>query len=340
MEETILVTGGAGFIGFNFILHWLSKTSQKVVNLDLLTYAANTASLSLVESNPKHIFIQGDIADNHLVASLLAKYKPRAIVHFAAESHVDRAINDSSSFINTNIVGTYSLLEACRGYWSNLSLSDKNLFRFLYISTDEVYGSLEGRDNSFTEDSCYQPNNPYSATKAGADHLVNAWFYTFGLPTIITHCSNNYGPYQHAEKLIPHIITSAIAGRNLTVQGDGKSVRDWIHVADHCSAITHVLNKGVPGESYNIGANNERCVLDVVNVLCDILDRLHPNKKGLSSYSQMISFIEDRIGNDARYAITASKIRSKLNWLPKKDFKIGLEDTVKWYLQNHIVGLL
>jgi dTDP-glucose 4,6-dehydratase len=335
MEKTILVTGGAGFIGSNFVLDWVAKTKDRIVNLDLLTYAGNLNNLSSIANNPSHVFVKGDIADTKLVASLFKQYKPWAIVNFAAESHVDRSISNSSNFIHTNIIGTYNLLEVARSYFDNLTPDEQKTFRFLHVSTDEVYGSLEKNDPAFTEESNYQPNSPYSASKASSDHLVRAWFHTYGLPTIITNCSNNYGPYQFPEKLIPLIITNALAGKNLPIYGDGQNIRDWLFVGDHCTAIMEVLTKGTPGEFYNIGGNNEKTNLEVVNVICSLLDELAPQpKNGLTSYSKLISFVKDRQGHDWRYAINSSKIQRELNWYPKESFETGIAKTVKWYLDN------
>ena len=335
IEKTILVTGGAGFIGSNFVLDWAKKSKDKIINLDLLTYAGNINNLASITNNPNHIFVKGDIADAELVAGLFKQYKPWAIVNFAAESHVDRSISNSSNFIHTNIIGTYNLLEVARKYFDNLANDEQKTFRFLHISTDEVYGSLEKNDPAFTEDSNYEPNSPYSASKASSDHLVRAWFHTYGLPTIITNCSNNYGPYQFPEKLIPLIITNALTRKNLPIYGDGQNIRDWLFVGDHCAAIMEVLAKGKPGEFYNIGGNNEKTNLEVVNVICSLLDKLAPQpKNGLKSYSELISFVKDRQGHDRRYAINSTKIQRELNWRPKESFETGIAKTVKWYLDN------
>ncbi len=334
-EKTILITGGAGFIGSNFVLEWIKKSKDKIVNLDLLTYAGNLNNLSSISNDLRHVFVKGNIADASLVSSLFEQYKPWAIVNFAAESHVDRSITNASDFIYTNIVGTYNLLESARKYWENLANEKQNSFRFLHISTDEVYGSLEKQDPAFTEKSNYKPNSPYSASKASSDHLVRAWFHTYGLPTIITNCSNNYGPYQFPEKLIPLVITNALAGKNLPIYGDGHNIRDWLFVGDHCRAIIEVLTKGTVGEFYNIGGNNEKTNLEVVKIICSLLDKLAPqHKNGLESYSNLISFVKDRQGHDRRYAIDSSKIQKELNWHPEESFETGIAKTVEWYLDN------
>lgn len=335
MEKTILVTGGAGFIGSNFVLDWVANSKDRIVNLDLLTYAGNINNLASIANNPSHVFVKGDIADAELVTGLFKQYKPWAIVNFAAESHVDRSISNSSNFIHTNIIGTYNLLEVARSYFDDLTNNEQKTFRFLHVSTDEVYGSLEKNDPAFTEESNYQPNSPYSASKASSDHLVRAWFHTYGLPTIITNCSNNYGPYQFPEKLIPLIITNALAGKNLPIYGDGQNIRDWLFVSDHCAAIMEVLTKGMPGEFYNIGGNNEKTNLEVVNVICALLDELAPRpKNGLTSYSELINFVKDRQGHDWRYAINSSKVQKELKWHPKESFETGIAKTVRWYLDN------
>lgn len=341
---TILVTGGAGFIGSNFVLDWVKDSTEIVVNVDLLTYAGNIKNLSQLTGNDNHIFVKGDIADQDLITNLLLTHKPRAIINFAAESHVDRSIADPSQFIHTNITGVYNLLESARAYWLDLGTDSKKMFRFLHVSTDEVYGSLEKKDPPFTEESRYQPNSPYSASKAASDHLVRAWFHTYDLPTLITNCSNNYGQLQFPEKLIPLIITNALSGKNLPIYGDGQNIRDWLFVSDHCSAIREVLAKGTPGECYNIGGNNEKTNLDVVNQICALLDKYDSptdrslknpqNGQPLSSYSELITFVKDRQGHDRRYAIDARKIQDELNWYPKESFETGIEKTVKWYLDN------
>lgn len=334
-EKTIFVTGGAGFIGSNFVLEWITKSSDRIVNLDLLTYAGNINNLSSIKNNLNHVFIQGNIADEILISDLLKHYKPWAIINFAAESHVDRSISNPSTFIHTNIIGTYNLLESTRKYFDNLTTEERKTFRFLHVSTDEVYGSLKNSDPAFTEESNYEPNSPYSASKASSDHLVRAWFHTYGLPTIITNCSNNYGPYQFPEKLIPLIITNALNGKNLPIYGDGQNIRDWLFVIDHCSAIMNVLEKGTPGECYNIGGNNEKTNIEVVNIICSLLDNLAPqHQNALSSYSKLINFVKDRQGHDRRYAINSTKIQRELGWQPKETFETGIAKTVKWYLDN------
>jgi dTDP-glucose 4,6-dehydratase len=335
-EKTIFVTGGAGFIGSNFVLEWITKSSDRIVNLDLLTYAGNINNLFSIKNNLNHVFIQGNIADKILISDLLKHYKPWAIINFAAESHVDRSISNPSTFIHTNIIGTYNLLESTRKYFDNLTTEERKTFRFLHVSTDEVYGSLKNSDPAFTEESNYEPNSPYSASKASSDHLVRAWFHTYGLPTIITNCSNNYGPYQFPEKLIPLIITNALNGKNLPIYGDGQNIRDWLFVIDHCSAIMNVLEKGTPGECYNIGGNNEKTNIEVVNIICSLLDNLAPqHQNGLSSYSKLINFVKDRQGHDRRYAINSTKIQRNLGWQPKETFETGIAKTVKWYLQKY-----
>lgn len=332
-ENVILVTGGAGFIGSNFILEWLEKSSDDsiIINLDLLTYAGNLQNLSSICSNPRYKFVKGDIGDHDLVSSIFDEYKPKAVINFAAESHVDRSIEDPQSFLDTNVFGTYNLLEASRKYFGKLSSNSKNDFRFLHVSTDEVFGSLDPLAPSFTEESKYEPNSPYSASKASSDHLVRAWHHTYNLPTIITNCSNNYGPYQFPEKLIPVIITSAIDGKNIPIYGDGKNIRDWLFVTDHCSAIRLILEKGKIGESYNIGGNNEKTNLEVVRTICNLLDKIVP---AVSPYSDLISFVTDRAGHDRRYAINASKIQREFGWYPAETFESGIEKTVKWYIEN------
>ena len=303
---TILVTGGAGFIGGNFVLDWLAKSNEKIVNLDKLTYAGNLETLSSLEGNPSHIFVQGDIGDVALVERLLAEHKPRAVVNFAAESHVDRSIHGPGDFIETNIMGTFRLLESVRGYWSALPDADKTAFRFLHVSTDEVYGSLAKDDPAFTETNTYEPNSPYSASKAASDHLVRAWHHTYGLPVLTTNCSNNYGPYHFPEKLIPLMIVNALAGKPLPVYGDGMQIRDWLYVKDHCSAIRRVLEAGRLGETYNVGGWNEKPNLDIVHTVCKLLDEMRPKADG-ASYSKQITSVTDRPGHDRRYAIDARK---------------------------------
>ena len=328
----ILVTGAAGFIGSNFLLDWFSQSNEDVISLDLLTYAGNLESLESLKQNPNHYFIRGDIRDYELVLQLLRKYQIRAIINFAAESHVDRSINKPSAFIETNIVGTYNLLEAARAYWSELDENLKYLFRFLHISTDEVYGSLGLSDHAFTETNRYQPNSPYSASKAASDHLARAWFCTYGLPVTTLNCSNNFGPYQFPEKLIPLSILNALNNRHITVYGDGKQIRDWIYVKDTSEAIRNILNKGRKGETYNLGGCNEKTNLEVVNTICNILDKLKPKSKG--SYHDQIAFVKDRPGHDRRYAINAEKIKTELGWKPKETFSTGLSKTVLWYLEH------
>jgi dTDP-glucose 4,6-dehydratase len=328
---SILVTGGAGFIGSNFILDWLAQCDELVVNLDLLTYAGNLQNLDSLRNDSRHTFVKGDIGDRPLVEALLLKFQPRAIVHFAAESHVDRSIHGPASFIHTNILGTYALLEAARQYYGELDDRSRSAFRFLHVSTDEVYGSLEPGDPAFTETRAYEPNSPYSASKAASDHLVRAWFHTFGLPVLTTNCSNNYGPFQFPEKLIPLIISNALAGRSLPVYGDGRQVRDWLYVGDHCSAVRAVLEKGQPGETYNIGGWNEQTNIAVVLAICRLLDELRPLDK---PRERLITHIADRPGHDRRYAIDARKIERTLGWRPVHTFHTGLRRTVKWYLEH------
>jgi dTDP-glucose 4,6-dehydratase len=331
-NKTILVTGGAGFIGANFILDWIAAGLGKVVNLDKLTYAGNLQSLKSLQDDPSHVFVYGDIGDRDLVARLLADHQPIAIINFAAESHVDRSIHGPEDFIQTNVVGTFHLLEAVRAYWGGLSEGDKTAFRFLHVSTDEVYGSLGPDDPAFTETTPYTPNSPYSASKAASDHLVRAYHHTYGLPVLTTNCSNNYGAYQFPEKLIPLVIHNALAGKPLPIYGDGSNIRDWLYVGDHCSAIRRVLEAGRLGETYNIGGCNEKKNLDVVHTLCDMLDRLQPKASG--SYREQITFVKDRPGHDRRYAIDASKIARELDWRPRETFETGIEKTVAWYLAN------
>lgn len=329
---TILVTGGAGFIGSNFVLDWVSRSDELVVNLDALAYAGNPENLRSLEGNAQHDLVCGDIQDRKLVDRLLARCEPRAIVHFAAESHVDRSIHAPDDFVRTNICGTYTLLEAARGYWSGLQGSAKDHFRFLNISTDEVYGSLGPGDPAFTETTPYQPSSPYSASKAAADHLVRAWHHTYGLPTLATNCSNNYGPLQFPEKLIPLIIANALAGKPLPIYGDGTNVRDWLYVGDHCTALRAVLEHGVPGEVYNIGGCNEMPNLAVVHTICNLLNELRPDSAG--AYSRLVTFVKDRPGHDRRYAIDARKIERVLGWRPEETFESGIRKTVTWYLEH------
>jgi dTDP-glucose 4,6-dehydratase len=331
----ILVTGGAGFIGSNFVLEWLRDPETKnepVVNLDLLTYAGNLENLAALEGDPRHIFVRGDITDRALIDRLLAEHGPRAIVHLAAESHVDRSIVGPGEFIKTNIEGTYTLLEASRSYWNSLPAADREAFRFHHVSTDEVYGSLNPDDSAFTETNPYEPNSPYSASKAASDHLVRAWYHTYGLPVVTTNCSNNYGPYHFPEKLIPLMIVNALAGKPLPVYGDGQQIRDWLYVTDHCSAIRAVLAKGRLGETYNIGGWNEKANIDIVKTICRLLDELRPEQAG--SYTRLITYVKDRPGHDRRYAIDASKIERELGWRPAETFESGIKKTIDWYLAN------
>jgi len=330
----ILVTGGAGFIGANFVLDWLKEpNAEGIVNLDKLTYAGNLATLASLKNDSSHVFVQGDIGDRTLVARLLQEYQPRAIVNFAAESHVDRSIHGPADFIDTNIVGTFNLLECAREYWNGLQGDAKRKFRFHHVSTDEVYGSLAPIAPAFSETHPYEPNSPYSASKAASDHLVRAWFHTYGLPVMTTNCSNNYGPYHFPEKLIPLVILNAINGKPLPIYGDGQQVRDWLYVEDHCSAIRTVLAHGKLGETYNIGGWNEKTNLTVVQTICQILDTLEPRADG-QSYAQQIIFVKDRPGHDRRYAIDARKIERELGWRPAETFDTGIRKTVQWYLEN------
>ena len=329
----ILVTGGAGFIGSNFVLDWMSCEQDSIINLDKLTYAGNLQNLASLEGNRRHIFVHGDIGDSDLVAKLLAEHQPRAIVNFAAESHVDRSIHGPAEFIQTNIVGTFTLLEAARSYWNGLNAEAKKDFRFLHVSTDEVYGSLSPTDPAFTETKQYEPNSPYSASKAASDHLVRAYHHTYGLPVLTTNCSNNYGPYHFPEKLIPLVIHNALAGKPLPIYGDGQQVRDWLYVKDHASAIRRVLESGKVGETYNIGGWNEKPNLDVVHTLSAILDELSPRADG-KSYAEQITYVTDRPGHDRRYAIDATKINRDLGWKPAETFETGIRKTVQWYLDN------
>jgi dTDP-glucose 4,6-dehydratase len=330
--QTILVTGGAGFIGSCFVRMAVARGDTTVVNLDKLTYAGNLDSLAEIEGNPRHVFVHGDISDRALVAKLLAEHKPQAIVHLAAESHVDRSIDGPGEFIHTNVVGTFELLEAVRGHWTQLARDDAERFRFLHVSTDEVYGSL-GAEGKFRETTPYAPNSPYSASKAASDHLVRAYHHTYGLPTLTTNCSNNYGPYQFPEKLIPLMILNALEGKNLPVYGDGQNIRDWLYVEDHCRAIQAVLERGRPGEEYNIGGDAERANLAVVHGICDLVDQLRPGLPHAPCRSK-IAFVKDRPGHDRRYAIDASKIQLELGWQPLENFESGIERTVRWYLAN------
>lgn len=328
----ILVTGGAGFIGSNFVLDWLATSDEPVVNLDRLTYAGNLENLASIKDDPRHQFVHGDICDRALLERLLAEHRPRAIIHFAAESHVDRSIHGPAEFMRTNVEGTFILLEAARAYWSALEGEDKRDFRFLHVSTDEVYGSLDPNAPPFTENHPYQPNSPYSASKAASDHLVRAWHHTYGFPVLTTNCSNNYGPYQFPEKLIPLMIANALAGKPLPIYGDGLNVRDWLFVTDHCAAIRKVLAQGRLGETYNVGGWNELPNIEIVHQLCDLLDELRPNGDG--SYSRLITYVKDRPGHDRRYAIDAHKIERELGWRPTETFQTGIRKTVQWYLEN------
>jgi dTDP-glucose 4,6-dehydratase len=333
MRDTILVTGGAGFIGSNFILTWINSAGTPVINLDLLTYAGNPASVASLEGDARYVFIQGDICDAEVVGSLLKRESPRAIVHFAAESHVDRSIASPEAFIRTNVQGTFVLLEQARAYWSGLSDADRAAFRFLHVSTDEVYGTLGPDDPAFSETTPYAPNSPYAASKASSDHLARAYFHTFGLPVLTTNCSNNYGPFQFPEKLIPLMILNALESKPLPVYGDGKNVRDWLFVEDHCAAIRAVLERGRPGETYNIGGNSERANIDVVTAICNLVDELHP-QAGAAARAGLIRYVQDRPGHDRRYAINASKITRELGWKPSEEFEGGLRKTVQWYLDH------
>jgi len=330
---TILVTGGAGFIGSNFVLDWLAQSDEPVINLDKLTYAGNLENLASLEGDARHLFIQGDIGDSALLTRLLAEHQPRAILNFAAESHVDRSIHGPEDFIETNIVGTFRLLEAVRAYWNALELQAQQAFRFLHVSTDEVYGSLGKGEPAFTEKHQYEPNSPYSASKAASDHLVRAYHHTYGLPVLTTNCSNNYGPYHFPEKLIPLMIVNALAGKPLPVYGDGQQIRDWLYVKDHCSAIRRVLEAGVLGETYNVGGWNEKPNLEIVRTVCALLDELRPRADG-QPYQQQIAYVTDRPGHDRRYAIDATKLATELGWKPAETFETGIRKTVQWYLDN------
>ncbi len=331
----ILVTGGAGFIGSNFVLDWLGQSDEPVINLDALTYAGNLGNLASLEGDARHIFVKGDIGDFELVSRLLAEHQARAVVNFAAESHVDRSIHGPEDFIQTNIVGTFRLLEAVRECYGKLEKTAKDEFRFLHVSTDEVYGSLAPDAPAFSETNRYEPNSPYSASKAASDHLVRAYHHTYGLPVLTTNCSNNYGPWQFPEKLIPLIILNALAGKALPIYGDGQQIRDWLYVGDHCSAIRRVLEAGQLGETYNVGGWNEKPNLDVVRTLCAILDELSPRADG-QPYAAQIAFVPDRPGHDRRYAINATKIERELGWTPAETFETGIRKTVQWYLDNQI----
>jgi len=327
---TVLITGGAGFIGSNFVLDWMGASGEPVINVDKLTYAGNVANLAPLAGDARHVFVQADIADQPRLEQLLAEHRPRAIVNFAAESHVDRSIHGAGDFVQTNVVGTFHLLQAALGYWRD-TLGRDSSFRFLHVSTDEVYGSLGPDDAAFSETTAYAPNSPYSASKAASDHLVRAWHHTYGMPVLTTNCSNNYGPLQFPEKLIPLMISKALAGEPLPVYGDGKNVRDWLYVGDHCSAIRAVLARGTPGEVYNVGGNSERQNIEVVHTLCRILDELAPARE---PYSRLITYVTDRPGHDRRYAIDARKIARELGWEPSVAFEDGMRRTVQWYLDN------
>jgi dTDP-glucose 4,6-dehydratase len=329
----ILTTGGAGFIGSNFVIDWCAASDEPMVNLDKLTYAGNMENLASLQDNPKHIFVKGDIGDVELIRQLLNEHRPRAVVNFAAESHVDRSIHGPEDFIQTNIVGTFHLLEAVREYWGGLPEQEKATFRFLHVSTDEVYGSLGKDDPAFRETNRYEPNSPYSASKAASDHLVRAYHHTYGLPVLTTNCSNNYGPYHFPEKLIPLCIQNALGGKPLPIYGDGQQIHDWLYVKDHCSAIRRVLEAGKVGEVYNVGGWNEKANLEVVGTLCDILDDLSPRADG-KSYKTQITFVTDRPGHDRRYAIDATKLERELGWKPAETFETGIRKTVRWYLDN------
>lgn len=329
---SIIVTGGAGFIGSNFVLEWLRTSDEPVINLDKLTYAGNLENLASLQNDPRHVFVKGDICDRDLIDQLLTIHKPRAIVHFAAESHVDRSIHGPGEFMRTNVHGTFTLLEAARAYWMGLEGEAKSAFRFHHVSTDEVYGSLKPEDPQFAETNAYAPNSPYSASKAASDHLVRAWHHTYGMPVTTSNCSNNYGPYHFPEKLIPLMIMNALAGKSLPIYGDGMQVRDWLYVTDHCSAIRTILAKGKPGEVYNVGGWNEKPNIEIVNTLIRLLDELAPSKEG--SYARLITYVTDRPGHDRRYAIDAHKIERELGWRPAETFETGIRKTVEWYLAN------
>ncbi|HMO46196.1 MAG TPA: dTDP-glucose 4,6-dehydratase [Rubrivivax sp.] len=328
----ILVTGGAGFIGSNFVLDWLASSGEPVLNLDALTYAGNMESLAALEGDARHLFVHGDIRDRPLLDRLLAEHRPRALLHFAAESHVDRSIHGPAAFVRTNVEGSFALLEAARGYWGGLAEAERAAFRFLHVSTDEVYGSLGPGDAAFTETHPYTPNSPYSASKAASDHLVRAWFHTYGLPVLTSNCSNNYGPHQFPEKLIPLMVVNALAGKALPIYGDGLNVRDWLYVGDHCRALRAVLERGRPGETYNIGGGCERTNRQIVDAVCALLDELRPDPAG--PHRRLISFVADRPGHDRRYAIDARKIERELGWRPAESFESGMRKTLRWYLEH------
>lgn len=326
----ILITGGAGFIGSNFVLDWLAGSDEEIINLDKLTYAGNLQNLSSLTKDPRHIFVQGDIGDIKLVSKLLKQYQPRAIINLAAESHVDRSIHNPEDFIQTNILGTFRLLEAVYVYWNELEITAKQSFRFLHVSTDEVYGSLTQNEPAFTEEHRYQPNSPYSASKASSDHLVRAYHHTYALPVLTTNCSNNYGPFQFPEKLIPLMIVNALNGKPLPIYGDGQQIRDWLYVTDHCSAIRRVLEAGDPGETYNIGGWNEKPNIEIIQMICTLLEASYPG----STFHNLITYVKDRPGHDRRYAIDATKIERELNWKPTETFETGIRKTIQWYLDN------
>jgi dTDP-glucose 4,6-dehydratase len=330
----ILVTGGAGFIGGNFVLDWLAQSEEPVINVDKLTYAGNLETLESLKDDSRHIFIRADIGDKSTIGQLLEKYRPRAIINFAAESHVDRSILEPDAFIQTNVVGTFNLLECTKQYWNGLSDEEKLAFRFLHVSTDEVYGTLSKEDPPFSETNAYEPNSPYSASKAASDHLVRAYHHTFGLPVLTTNCSNNYGPYHFPEKLIPLMIVNALAGKDLPVYGDGQQIRDWLYVKDHCSAIRAVLAGGRLGETYNVGGWNEKANIDIVNAVCTLLDEMSPRTDG-KAYAEQIRYVADRPGHDRRYAIDARKIEREVGWRPAETFETGIRKTVAWYLENN-----
>ena len=332
-NQPILVTGGAGFIGSNFVLQWLATEGTPVVNLDTLTYAGNLGNLIKISADARYTFIHGDIGDRKLVSDLLGRCRPRAIVHFAAESHVDRSIHGPDDFVRTNVNGTFCLLEEARAYWTELSQAEKVTFRFLHVSTDEVYGSLGPKDPAFSETTPYSPNSPYSATKAASDHLVRAYHHTYGMPVLTTNCSNNYGPYQFPEKLIPLTILNAMNGKAIPVYGDGQNVRDWLYVADHCDAIRTVLARGRVGETYNVGGRNEKPNLEIVHAICSILDELRP-ADAVVPHSKLITYVQDRPGHDRRYAMDTRKIERELKWQPRETFETGIRKTVEWYLAN------
>lgn len=329
----ILVTGGAGFIGANFVLDWLAHHDEPVINVDKLTYAGNLENLASLQGDARHIFVQADIGDSAVIGQLLAEHQPRAVINFAAESHVDRSIHGPEDFIQTNVVGTFRLLEAVRAYWNGLEGEAKTSFRFLHVSTDEVYGTLSLTDPAFTEENNYEPNSPYSASKAASDHLVRAWHHTYGLPVLTTNCSNNYGPLHFPEKLIPLMIVNALAGKPLPIYGDGQQIRDWLYVRDHCSAIRRVLEAGKVGETYNVGGWNEKANIDIVKTVCALLDELRPRADG-KSYAEQITFVTDRPGHDRRYAIDARKLERELGWKPAETFETGIRKTVQWYLDH------